>query len=85
MVPSCARYESSAIESGYFFYSLTSQVRVQFREVNIQEGLSKQKNVDSKTSGYVWMRPYPDLGCVSISMSMVAALELDIKHLALSL
>ena len=56
MVPSCARCESSAIESGYFFYSLTSQVRVQFREVNIQEGLSKQKNVDSKTSGYVWMK-----------------------------
>ena len=69
---------------------------------SFQDGPSKQKNADSKTSGYdfcirkekvadlkipgyVWMVLYPDFGCFSISMSMVAALELDIKHLALSI
>ena len=61
MVPCCARCESSAIESDIF----SIHRRHKF-ESSFQDGPSKQKNADSKTSGYEWMRLYPDPGSFSI-------------------
>lgn len=45
MVPCCACCESSAIESGYFFYSPTSQVRVQFSRRSEQTENCGFKNI----------------------------------------
>ena len=57
MVPWCARCESSAIESGYFFYSPTSQVQVQFSRRSEQTEKCGFKNIWIRVDGALsWPR-----------------------------